>query len=65
MDQISPLVAKYGGVVVGLCLDEDGIPETAEGRIAGGEKDHQDSGLLRHRTGGYYPRRPLHDSQLG
>lgn len=38
MDQIFPLVAKYGGVVVGLCLDEDGIPETAEGRIAVGRK---------------------------
>ena len=34
MEQIFPLVAKYGGVVVGLCLDEDGIPETAQGRIA-------------------------------
>lgn len=34
MDSIFPLVKKYGGVVVGLTLDEDGIPETAEGRIA-------------------------------
>lgn len=33
MDAVFPLVARYGGVVVGLCLDEDGIPETAEGRI--------------------------------
>ena len=38
MEQIFPLVAKYGGVVVGLCLDEDGIPETAQGRIAVGKK---------------------------
>lgn len=38
MEQIFPLVAKYGGVTVGLCLDEDGIPETAEGRIAVGRK---------------------------
>ena len=38
MEQIFPLVAKYGGVVVGLCLDENGIPETAEGRIAVGRK---------------------------
>lgn len=38
MEQIFPLVAKYGGVVVGLCLDEDGIPETAEGRITVGKK---------------------------
>lgn len=34
MDSIFPLVKKYGGVVVGLCLDEDGIPETVEGRVA-------------------------------
>ena len=28
-----PLIKKYGGVVVGLTLDEDGIPATAEGRV--------------------------------
>ena len=33
MDQIFPIVKKYGGVVVGLALDEDGIPDSAEGRI--------------------------------
>ncbi|MBR2742804.1 MAG: homocysteine S-methyltransferase family protein [Clostridia bacterium] len=33
MDKIFPLVKKYGGTVVGLCLDEDGIPDTAEGRV--------------------------------
>ncbi|WP_099468504.1 homocysteine S-methyltransferase family protein [Konateibacter massiliensis] len=33
MDAVFPLVAKYGGMVVCLALDEDGIPETAEGRI--------------------------------
>lgn len=34
MRQVFPLVKKYGGVVVGLTLDENGIPETAEGRVA-------------------------------
>ncbi len=34
MDAVFPLVKKYGGVVVGLTLDEHGIPETAEGRVA-------------------------------
>lgn len=34
METVFPLVKKYGGVVVALALDEDGIPETAEGRIA-------------------------------
>ncbi len=33
MRTVFPLVKKYGGVVVALALDEDGIPETAEGRI--------------------------------
>ncbi|MBE6763041.1 MAG: homocysteine methyltransferase [Ruminococcaceae bacterium] len=34
MAAIFPLVKKYGGVVVALTLDENGIPETAEGRVA-------------------------------
>ncbi len=38
LDSILPLVKKYGGVVVGLALDENGIPETAEGRLAIAEK---------------------------
>lgn len=33
MDAVFPLVRKYGGVVVALALDDDGIPETADGRI--------------------------------
>ena len=33
MNQVFPLVQKYGGVVVGLTLDESGIPQTAEGRV--------------------------------
>lgn len=38
MEAVFPLVAKYGGVVVALTLDENGIPETAEGRLAIAEK---------------------------
>lgn len=38
MKAIFPLVKKYGGVVVALCLDENGIPETAQGRIEIAEK---------------------------
>lgn len=33
MDAVFPLVKKYGGVVVALTLDENGIPDTALGRI--------------------------------
>ncbi|MBQ6385387.1 MAG: homocysteine S-methyltransferase family protein [Lachnospiraceae bacterium] len=38
LDTVLPLVAKYGGVVVGLVLDENGIPATADGRIEIAEK---------------------------
>ena len=38
MDKILPLVAKYGAAVVGLTLDENGIPKDADGRIAIAEK---------------------------
>ena len=38
MKSVFPLVKKYGGVVVCLTLDENGIPETVEGRMAIAEK---------------------------
>lgn len=38
MEAIFPLVKKYGGLVVALTLDESGIPDTAEGRIAIAQK---------------------------
>lgn len=34
LNSILPLVAKYGAMVVGLTLDENGIPDTVEGRVA-------------------------------
>lgn len=34
LDNILPLVKKYGAAVVGLTLDKGGIPKTAEGRFA-------------------------------
>ena len=33
MRAVFPLVKKYGGVTVALTLDENGIPETAQGRL--------------------------------
>lgn len=33
MNEIFPLAKKYGGVIVCLCLDENGIPTDAQGRI--------------------------------
>lgn len=38
MDNVFPLVKKYGGVVVALTLDENGIPDSAEGRCLIAEK---------------------------
>ena len=34
MEAVFPLVKKYGGTVIALTLDEEGIPATAEGRVA-------------------------------
>ena len=33
LDRILPLCRKYGAAVVGLCLDENGIPETWQERV--------------------------------
>lgn len=38
LEAVLPLVKKYGAAVVGLTLDKDGIPKTAEGRFAIAEK---------------------------
>lgn len=33
MNAVFPLIQKYGGVVIGLTLDENGIPKTEKGRL--------------------------------
>ena len=33
LDRILPMVRKYGAAVVGLTLDEDGLPDTAQKRV--------------------------------
>lgn len=38
LEHILPLVKKYGAAVVGLAMDEKGIPQTAEERIAIAER---------------------------
>lgn len=38
MEQVFPIAKKYGTVLVCLCLDENGIPETVEGRLQVAEK---------------------------
>ena len=44
MDAVFPLVKKYGGVLVALTLDEEGIPATAEGRLAIAERILKEAG---------------------
>lgn len=38
MEAVFPIVKKYGGCVIALTLDEDGIPKTAEKRFSIAEK---------------------------
>lgn len=38
LQAILPLVAKYGGTVVALCIDENGISPNAKGRVAVAKK---------------------------
>lgn len=38
MESVFPIAKKYGAVLVCLCLDEAGIPETVEGRLKVAEK---------------------------
>ena len=33
LEAILPLCKRYGAAVIGLCMDENGIPETAAGRV--------------------------------
>lgn len=41
MREIFPLAKKYGAAVLGLCLDEDGIPDKAQDRIKIAHKIYQ------------------------
>ena len=38
LERVLPLVAEYGTAVIGLCMDDDGIPETPEKRLAVAQK---------------------------
>ncbi len=51
MDAVFPLAKKYGGVVVALTLDGDGIPDSPEGRLKIAEKilrRAEEYGIKRH-----------------
>ena len=38
LDAVLPLCKKYGAAVVGLCMDHNGLPQTAEERLAVGRR---------------------------
>ncbi len=38
MNAVFPLIKRYGGAVIALAMDKDGIPKTAEGRVAIAQK---------------------------
>ncbi len=38
LERVLPLVAEYGAAVIGLCMDDDGIPDSPEGRLAVAKK---------------------------
>ncbi len=33
LNEVLPLVSEYGAAVIGLCMDDDGIPETVDARL--------------------------------
>ena len=46
LDAILPLVKEYGAAVIGLCMDDDGIPPTAEDRLKVAAKIIERAGKL-------------------
>jgi len=46
LDAVLPLVKEYGAAVIGLCMDDDGIPESAEARLKVASKIIERAGKL-------------------
>ncbi len=46
MDKVFPLIQKYGGVVIGLALDEERNPGRCRWKSAGCKEDHCRSGKV-------------------
>ncbi len=46
LSNVLPLVKEYGAAVIGLCMDDDGIPETAEQRLGVASKIIERAGKL-------------------
>ena len=65
MAAVFPLVAKYGGVLVALTLDESGIPADAERQNCHCGKDPSHRKIIRHKRKGHCGRSPHHGGQYG
>lgn len=46
LEAVLPLVKEHGAAVIGLCMDDDGIPETPEKRLAVAGKIIERAGVL-------------------
>ncbi|MEA3352127.1 MAG: dihydropteroate synthase [Chloroflexota bacterium] len=46
LEAVLPLVKEYGAAVIGLCMDDDGIPETADARLKVAAKIIERAGKL-------------------
>jgi len=46
LSAVLPVVKEYGAAVIGLCMDDDGIPETAEARLKVAAKIIERAGKL-------------------
>jgi 5-methyltetrahydrofolate--homocysteine methyltransferase len=46
LEAVLPLVKEYGAATIGLCMDDDGIPETPEQRLAVASKIIERAGKL-------------------
>ena len=46
LDEVLPLVKEHGAAVIGLCMDEEGIPATAEDRLRVASKIIERAGKL-------------------
>ena len=46
LEAVLPLVKEYGAAVIGLCMDDDGIPETPEARLSVASKIIERAGSL-------------------
>ncbi len=64
MDAVFPLVKHYGGTVVALTIDEEGIPATADGRMAIARKNLCGGGKSMASRKRHRDRCALYDDQL-